>query len=212
LERHGYTVASLPQPLPESVLAELEEVSDAWLREGGHRERQFTLGWFSREYMQETEVVAVRSPDGRIEAFANLVPVYRSDEGNFDLMRRRPDAPDGIMDYLFVGLINLFKQRGFQGMNLGFAPLANIEGSGLVPRALRLVYERGNRAFNFRGLRSFKEKWHPRWEPRYLVYRSDVQLPQIALAIARAGEKGPLLPGLRPWRRNRPAAMTATRA
>ena len=58
-----------------------------------------------------------------------------------------------------------------------------------MPRVLRLLYERGGRAFNFQGLRQFKEKWHPAWEPRYVVYRSELQLPQIALAIARAGER-----------------------
>lgn len=202
LERDGYTVGSLPQPLSAANLDELEEVSDAWLAHGGHRERQFTLGSFSRQYMLDTEVVAVRSPGGRIEAFANIIPAYQSDAG----------APDGVMDYLFAALIDLFKERGFRGMNLGFAPLSNIEGTGLVARALRLFYERGGRAFNFRGLRSFKDKWRPRWEARYLVYRSEIQLPEIALAIARVGERGSILPRWRPWRRGGAAAPTASRS
>ena len=189
LERDGLTVVELPKPLDRVTLDELEEVSDAWLREGGHRERAFTLGAFDRDYLRETPVFAVRSPTGRIEAFANVIPSYQSNQGNFDLMRRRPDAPDGVMDYLFVYLIGWFRARGFEGMSLGFAPLANIEGSGVVARALRLFYAYGSRAFNFRGLRVFKEKWHPRWEPRYLVYRSELQLPQLALAVARAGER-----------------------
>lgn len=189
LDRDAFTASVLPRPLSEHDLDQLEEISDEWLADGKHRERTFTLGAFSREYMRETEVVAVRSPSGRIEAFANIIPSYRSASGNFDLMRRRPDAPDGVMDYLFVRMIALFKERGFEGMNLGFAPLSNIEGSGVVARALRVLYERGGRAFNFQGLRAFKEKWHPVWEPRYLVYRSDIQLPQLALAVARAGER-----------------------
>ena len=35
--------------------------------------------------------------------------------------------------------------------------------------------------FNFAGLHSFKDKWQPRWEPRYLVYRSDADLPKAAI-------------------------------
>ncbi len=203
LEREGFVVAELPHPLDQATLEELEVVSNAWLKEGGHRERAFTLGAFDRDYLGETAVFAVRSPNGRIEAFANVIPSYRSSQGNFDLMRRRPDAPDGAMDFLFVYLIRWFRERGFDGMSLGFAPLANIEGSGVVARALRLFYAHGSRAFNFRGLRAFKEKWHPRWEPRYLVYRSELELPGLALAVVRAGERRGHVPwswlGRREW-------------
>jgi len=73
-------------------------------------------------------------------------------------------------------------------MTLGLAPLSGLTGGGPAERALRLIYERGGRAFNFGGLRSFKAKWHPRWEPRYLGYRREADLPRIALAVARAGE------------------------
>ncbi len=189
LEREGYTVEQAPRPIDDHTMDELEEVSDAWLAQGGHRERGFTLGAFDRDYLRETMVFVVRSPSGRIEAFANVIPSFRSSEGNFDLMRRRADAVDSAMDFLFVHLIDYFKAQGFTGMNLGLAPLAGIEGTGVVARALRLLYERGERAFNFRGLRDFKDKWRPDWQPRYLVYRSDLQLPQIALAVARAGER-----------------------
>ncbi|MEP7215685.1 MAG: phosphatidylglycerol lysyltransferase domain-containing protein [Anaerolineaceae bacterium] len=199
LEREGYRFELITQPITDEDLRELEEVSNAWLADGNHRERTFSLGAFSREYMRATELAVIRTPAGRVDAFANLIPSFRSTSGNFDLMRRRPDSADGVMDLLFVNLITLFRERGYDGMNLGFAPLANIEGSGLVPRALRLISERGGRAFNFAGLRAFKDKWHPVWEPRYLVFRSELQLPALALAVARAGE----------IRRNRPLGVSS---
>jgi lysylphosphatidylglycerol synthetase-like protein (DUF2156 family) len=194
LEREGARVSELAQPIDETMMAELREVSDAWLASGGHRERSFTLGAFSPAYLRDTHVFVVRGAAGRIEAFANVLPSFQSNEGNFDLMRRRPDAPDGVMDYLFVHLIGYFRERGYDGMNLGFAPLSNIEGTSLVARALRVFYARGNRAFNFQGLRAFKDKWHPEWQPRFLAFRSELQLPQLALAVARAGEGGRGLP------------------
>ncbi|HEX3732374.1 MAG TPA: phosphatidylglycerol lysyltransferase domain-containing protein, partial [Mycobacteriales bacterium] len=55
-------------------------------------------------------------------------------------------------------------------------------------RVTSLIYERAGGMFNFVGLRAFKEKWSPRWEPRYLAYASDADLPKVAVAVMRAGE------------------------
>ena len=116
------------------------------------------------------------------------MPSYRSPVGNFDLMRRRPDAPNGVMELLFVGLIERFKTCGCTGMTLGLAPFANVAGNSTAARVSRLIYERGESAFHYQGLRRFKEKWKPVWEPRYLAYERSADLPIVAVAIARAGE------------------------
>ncbi len=193
LEREGYLVEELKQPLDEATISELSEVSEAWMAAGGHRERSFTLGQFDIDYLRQTRVFAVRGPQGSIEAFANVLPRYRSPDGTFDLMRRKPDSANGVMDLLILHFIQLFREEGCEGLNLGLAPLANIEGSGPVAVALRLIYERGNTAFNFRGLRDYKEKWKPRWEDRFLIYGTELDLLPVAFAIARVGEEQRLL-------------------
>ena len=194
IERGGARVVELPTPLDDALLDELQEVSDRWLDAAHHRERTFTVGRFDRDQVRAANELALRvEVDGqpsRILAFATLLPSFRSEEGNFDLMRRRPDAPNGAMDALFVGLIDRCRHDGKHGLNLGLAPLSGITGAGLTDRALRLLYEHGSRAFNFDGLRRYKAKWHPRWEPRYLLYRSDTDLARVARAISRAGEIG----------------------
>jgi lysylphosphatidylglycerol synthetase-like protein (DUF2156 family) len=213
LDRDGYGVERHMPGIEQALLDELEEVSNDWLHASGHRERAFTLGAFSREYLRTSQIFLVRAQSGRIEAFANIIPSYRSPDGNFDLMRRRPDAADGVMDLLFVALVDHFKTSGFEGMNLGFAPLSNISGSGVPALALRLLYSRGSSAFNFQGLRAFKEKWKPNWQPRYLVYRSDLQLPALALAVARAGERSGKVPislRFRPFQHGEGRAVAAT--
>ncbi len=194
LANDGVRVEELPAPIDDATMAELREVSDAWLQAGGHRERTFTLGAFNPAYLRATKVLVAREAGGRIAAFVNVLPSFAGANGNFDLMRRRPDSPAGVMDLILVRLAERFREEGREGMNLGFAPLANVDSAGPASAALRLIYERGGRAFNFKGLRTYKEKWRPRWEPRYLVYRSDVQLPQVALAVARVGERGGSLP------------------
>lgn len=188
IERTGCRVVELAQPIDETTMLALRDVSDAWLASGGHRERTFTLGRFDPAYLRSTTVLAVIDDEEQIVAFVNLLPTYRSTIGNFDLMRRRPDAPNGVMEALFVAMIERCRQQGLLGLDLGLAPFANVDDDSIAGRALRVVYERGGTVFNFEGLRAFKQKWDPVWEPRYVCYESDSDLPTLAAAIARAGE------------------------
>ncbi len=188
VERSGYRLVEVPSPISDETMAELRSVSDEWLHSGGHRERTFTLGRFDPEQLRATTIVAAVDAEGRIGAFANVLPRYRSDEATFDLMRRRPDSPNGVMEFLFVGLLHRFRDDGATGMNLGLAPLSGLDDSTVTGRALHLLYERGSGAFNFDGLRAFKDKWGPRWEPRYLCYRRPSELLGVAAAVVRAGE------------------------
>lgn len=198
VERSGHRLEELAQPIDDATMAELREVSDAWLASGGHRERTFTVGRFDPDYLRSTTVVVVRDASDRIQAFVNVLPSYHSDIGNFDLMRRRPDSVNGVMEFLFVGLIERFRGEGRTGMSLGLAPLANIEGDTVVDRALRLIQAYGGAAFSFGGLSTFKARFDPEWQPRYLAYSSRLSLPRIALAVSRAGELAERSAG---WRR-----------
>lgn len=193
LRRDGVVVEELAAPIDDATMAELREVSDVWLHTGGHRERSFTLGWFDPAYLRDTTVLVARSPgiggvQGRIEVFVNLLPVYHGENGNFDLMRRRPDAPPSIMDLLFVSMIERFRDEGLRGMNLGLAPLAGITGTASADRVARALYERADRFFNFQGLFDFKSKWNPRWEERFIVARSTATLAKVVPAVSTVGE------------------------
>lgn len=188
VERTGARVVELERPIDAPTMDRLRSVSDAWLRTGGHRERTFSVGRFDEAYLRATTVLAVMSADDEILAFVNVLPSYHSEYGNFDLMRRIPTAPNGVIETLFVALLKRFQSEGLRGMTLGLAPLANLDPTTLTGRALRAVYERGSTVFNFAGLRSFKDRWNPRWEPRYVATRRESDLPKVALAVSRAGE------------------------
>src|SRR6185436_4026 len=92
-------------------------------------------------------------------------------EVSVDLMRFRPSAPSGVMDGLFAWLFAWAKQEGYQWFNLGMAPLSGLEVSSVSPlwaKVGRFVYGHGESFYNFQGLRAYKEKFDPVWEPRYL--------------------------------------------
>lgn len=193
VERVGCRFEVLDEAIDDATMVALREVSDSWMTASSHRERTFTVGRFDPAYLRSTTVAVVRDADGRIVAFANILPTYQSREGNFDLMRRRPDSVNGVMEFLFVSLIRHFHDAGLEGMNIGLAPLAGVDGDGVTSRVLCAVRDHAG-SFNFDGLRAFKEKWRPRWESRYIAYEREVDLPRVAVGITRAGELDPPRP------------------
>lgn len=191
LERLKYRVERVDPPLAEPLLGDLQAISDKWLGIPGHRERQFTLGRFDRGYVQATPVYVVWNADDQAVAFLNLVPSYDPELATVDLMRRKEDSVNGVMDFLFAKVFLDLKSRGVRFFNLGMAPL-----SGDQPQALRGWEERAvcwlmrRVPFIFRAdsLRRFKSKYADAWEPRYAVYQSRWDLPRLALTLHRVSE------------------------
>jgi phosphatidylglycerol lysyltransferase len=180
-------------PIPDSILAEVKAVSDEWLKIPGRRERRFSLGMFDPGYLRSTPLFTAEREDGRVLAFVNIIPSYRKGEATVDLMRRRTDAPNGIMDFLFIKLFLHFKQSGFERFNLGMAPMAGFqarEEASVEERAVHFFFQRMNFLFSYRGLHEYKAKFATHWEPRYEIYRRALDLPRLAIALGKIAEVG----------------------
>jgi phosphatidylglycerol lysyltransferase len=169
-----------------TVLPELRAISDAWLAEKRTREKGFSLGFFAEEYVRRFPVAVVKK-DGRIVAFANIWKSGGSEELSVDLMRHADDAPNGVMDYMFLNLILWGQAEGYRWFNLGVAPLSGLENRALGTmwaRAGALTYRIGENFYNFQGLRQYKEKFDPQWEPVYLASPGGLALPRILTNLA----------------------------
>jgi phosphatidylglycerol lysyltransferase len=179
--REGVGFAVLPPEEVSAVLPRLREISDSWLGEKGTREKGFSLGYFDEAYLRRC-AVAVARVGGRIEAFANLWRCDSRQEVSLDLMRYGQGAPKGIMDFLFASVLAYGRDEGYARFNLGMAPLSGLENRELAPfwaKAASFLYEHGERFYNFRGLRQYKEKFAPVWEPRYLAAPGGIALPRV---------------------------------
>lgn len=185
--REGAGVEIVEPPYGPELLADLKAVSDAWLAGRGAAEKGFSLGRFDPGYVNLAPLAIVRA-GGRAVAFASLMPGYGSREAlSVDLMRQVQGAPPGTMDLLFAELIARARADGYRWFNLGMAPLAGVGGTRYArprERLARLAYEHGSRFYNYKGLRSFKEKFHPEWRSSYLAYPPYTPLPMLLLDIA----------------------------
>ena len=86
------------------------------------------------------------------------------------------------MEYLFVKLMLWARDEGYREFDLGMAPLSGFERRALAPAWQRLgalVYRHGEHFYHFRGLRQYKEKFDPEWEPRYLATPGGLAIPRI---------------------------------
>lgn len=183
--RSGSQFEIVPAAKVAAILPDLKDVSDAWLAARDTREKGFSLGFWSDAYMLEHDIAVVRHA-GRIVAFANIWKTSTRHEYSVDLMRHRPDAPAGIMDLLFIGLMDEAKAQGFRWFNLGMAPLSGLPQHRLASHWSRLgafFFRHADRLYNFEGLRAFKTKFKPEWRPKYLAYPGGLLLPQVLIDI-----------------------------
>lgn len=176
-------------------LPELREVSNAWMAEHEAREKSFSLGRFDEQYLQAGGIAVARFAN-RIVAFASVQITDQRIDSVVDLMRYRPDAPRGAMDFLFANTLTHLQSLGYQNFGLGMAPMSGMIDHPLASRWHRfgrLLFAHGEQFYNFQGLRAFKEKFAPEWEPRYLVapggFGPLLALTDIAALIA-GGFKG----------------------
>jgi phosphatidylglycerol lysyltransferase len=186
LHREGLRLEIVPIEGVPDLLPRLKPVSDAWLHDKHVREKRFSLGAFDPSYLARTPMAVVWQGE-QVIAFANLLLTENHEEASVDLMRHLPDSPAGIMDYLFVELMQWARGEGYRWFNLGMAPLAGLQSRRHAPlwnRFGAMVFGRGERFYNFRGLQRYKGKFDPQWEPRYMAVPRGIALPVILTNVA----------------------------
>jgi len=186
IAKENCTFSVVPPDQVPPLLDELKRISDAWLAEKDTREKGFSLGFFEPEYMKKLPIAIVRREENII-AFANIWTGADNEELSIDLMRHLPSAPNGIMDDLFIELILWGKQQGYNWFNLGMAPMSGLEDRTLAPlwhKVGTFVFRHGEHFYNFQGLRQYKQKFDPVWQPKYLACRGGLVLPRILTNVA----------------------------
>jgi lysyl-tRNA synthetase class 2 len=185
LEKQGYE-ASLRElaELTDDELAELETVSRLW--RGGASERGFTmsLDTLRRDDHGDSLVVLGRDAEGRIRGFLHFAPSYGHAAVSLSLMRRDPDTPNGLTEFLVARGLEQLRERGIEEASLNFSAFARCihQPRRRVERLLGRGLLAADAFFQIERLHRFNGKFFPRWEPRYLLYERALGLPRVGLA------------------------------
>ncbi len=188
----GFQVAYHTPPHSFELFIQLKQVSDNWLSTDGHKEFSFIMGKFDTSYLNKTNIFTVSNEKGQIVAFVNQIPTFQKGEATIDLMRHRDDIVNGTMDYLFAKFLKLLFEEGYTYFNLGLAALSGVGQQKESPPEEQLIghlVKYFDQFYSFEGLRRYKEKFDPVWQPKYLAYQGNpTSLISISLALTRAIE------------------------
>ena len=176
-----------------SVAREMEEVQAAWQGSRNISALAFTLRLCPLEYADD-KVILIARREGRIEGFVTCLPAAKGESYYIEDMIRRPDAPNGVSELLFLAAVDECRARGATTANLGLAPLRN---TGRQPsrhrftgHALQFTFNHLNVFYKFKPLEHFKAKFGPcHWEDSFLIYRPG-RLHRVGFALVNAFTPG----------------------
>lgn len=132
--------------------------------------------------------------DGSVHGVTSWLPVFGADGTvrgwTLDVMRRRQDGFRPVIEFLLASACLAFKEDGAEFVSLSGAPLARSDGDDAESDAIDKLLETLGAAmepyYGFRSLHSFKAKFKPRYDPVYMSYRDEADLPRIGIALTRA--------------------------
>lgn len=183
---------------PWSVLAQVRAISEQWSGDKGLPEMRFTLGTVEEALDPEAYVGIAVDAGGSLHGVTSWLPVYGSADAvtgephivgwTLDLMRRRDDGFGPVMEFLIAEAAQHFAAAGYEFVSLSGAPLVRPESAevGPVDQVLQQIGSAIEPLYGFKSLHRFKQKFSPRSEPLYLLFRDEGDLPRIGIAITRA--------------------------
>jgi lysyl-tRNA synthetase, class II len=194
LERNGYRLEFRPDAEVDPDLQDaLDGVSRAW--RGRAPDRGFTMSLDRLPSPQDPDAITVVARDlaGRAQGYLHLVPCYGENCGfSLDQMRRRPDTPNGLMEWMIARTVLFLASRGYARFSLNFTVRRRLFGDearlSLLQRLEAAILGVLNPFFQIERLHRFNDKFSPTWRPRYIYYEAPISLPRVLLAYLEAEE------------------------
>lgn len=129
--------------------------------------------------------------DDRTAGLLSFVP-WGPDGLSLDVMRRSPQAANGITEFMVASLVAAGRERGIRRVSLNFAVFRSaIEegervGATAVQRFQRRMIMVFSRWFQIEQLYRSNVKYAPVWQPRFMAYEDPSSIGQVGAAMGVA--------------------------
>jgi lysyl-tRNA synthetase class 2 len=167
----------------EALRVALDEVSEQW--RGNQPERGFSMA-IDDLYVPGTVFALAEDEEGRVGGFLHLAPMPEGAGWSLSTMRRSPNSPNGLTEFLIVETVGWAKEQGAAELSLNFCALTDLicpERANTVPRRiLRRGLLAADNVFQLERLYAFNRKFFPEWRPRFLCVERLSDLPLVGLA------------------------------
>lgn len=177
----------IPVDQMQAIIADAEH----WRVGGDERGFSMALSRLGDTADGQCLLAEVLDADGQRVAMHSYVP-WGSTGISLDLMRRSPEAPPGVNEFLIGGLIDNADGLGLTRLSLNFAVFREIFadgaalGAGPVVRLARRVLLFASRFWQLESLYRSNDKYRPDWVPRYLAYTDASALGGALIAMGLA--------------------------
>lgn len=201
IERNGYTTqVRRVRDLEAEELERVQKAADAW--RDTDEERGFSMALGRIDAVKDGDAVIATAhlapaegeepgPFGDLKALQYFVP-WGTDGISLERMRRDRSADPGMNELLIVAALQAAPDLKIKQLSLNFAVFRSyLErgeklGAGPVMRITRGTLLFLSRWYQIESLYKFNDKFSPRWEPRFVVFRTTRDIPRIGLATMQA--------------------------
>ena len=173
------------------LIAELNDISKRWRGKAPERGFTMTLSQDVEGTNPAFHLCIAIDDEGRPGGFLRIVPVYGPRPGyTLDLMRRDPDTPNGMTEFLLTRTVMKLDELGYDRFSMNFAAWGrffeeDVEYS-LRQKAVKLLLDVMSPFYQIKSLKEFNQRFYPEWVPRCIVYDDFRDLPRVALLYSSA--------------------------
>ncbi len=101
-----------------------------------------------------------------------------------ELLLRKKNAPNGIMELLVKASFNYAKENSFSEFSLGEVPFKFQDNIKSKKRySLKCAGKLINFAYNYKGLFNFKNKFNPKWEPLFICSSNRITYKHLLVIL-----------------------------
>ena len=176
---------------PPELLAELNDISRRWRGKTPERGFTMTLNQDVEGTNPDFRLCIAMGQDGHPGGFLRVVPVYGANPGyTLDIMRRDPDTPNGMTEFLLTRTIMKMDELGLERFSMNFAAWGRFFEDDVdytfAQKLAKIVLNLMSPFYQIKSLKEFNQRFHPVWVPRCIAYEGFRSLPRVALLYSAA--------------------------